>query len=347
MMRLAALIMALTVAVLPGSALAQNAQAILAEKPPKLLSEYGFFEGPGIASPVDGVVEYDLATPLFSDHALKFRHVHVPAGQQASWSEGEAFEFPVGSALVKTFAYPADFRAPDRDIRLIETRLLLRQADGWKAYAYVWNDAQTDAELKIAGKRLPVSFVDAQGTAAEFSYAVPNRNQCKGCHDVGGNVTPIGPKARNLNRVAPDGGGNQLAQWVERGMLASAPSPEHWPAGVDWRDEGSSVEARARAWLDVNCAHCHRRDGPASNSGLFLVALETDPVALGIGKRPVAAGRGAGDNEFDIVAGKPEESILLTRVESTEPGVMMPELGRNLEDQAAVELLRKWILTLR
>ncbi len=327
--------------------------AILVDKPPKRLSAYGFFEGlakgTGISKPAEGIVEYDLITPLFSDFAVKTRHVHVPEGQAAIYSEKEAFDFPVGSALIKTFAFPADFRRPDEDIRLIETRVLLRHEDGWQAMAYVWNADQTDAELKIAGKRLDLSFVDMKGEAVSFSYAVPNKNQCKGCHAIDGEITPIGPKARNLNRDfshGSDAASNQLAWWADHSLLEGLPESGVQQA-ANWLDADASLDLRARTWLDVNCAHCHRPEGPASNSGLFLTFDEPNPVARGIGKRPVAAGRGAGDNQFDIVPGHPERSILITRVESTEPGVMMPELGRALTDERAVDLLRQWILTLR
>ena len=329
--------------------------AILAGKPPKFLSEYGFFSaietGSGITNPAPGIVGYDLITPLFSDFALKYRHVHVPEGSVAKYDDSEAFEFPVGSALIKTFAFPADFRHPGDDIRLIETRVLLRQAEGWLALAYVWNDEQNDAELKIAGKRLPFSFIDGDGNEVSFSYAVPNKNQCKGCHALNGEITPIGPKARNLNRdydhgtYQQQGPANQLAFWAEKGLLEGLPA-SGVPKAAYWLDETAPLEARARTWLDVNCAHCHRPEGPASNSGLFLTYGEESPVARGIMKRPVAAGRGAGSNQFDIVPGHPEQSILMTRVESTEPGVMMPELGRALTDERSVALLREWILTL-
>lgn len=334
--------------------------AILAEKPPRLLSAYGFFEGikagSGISKPAQGVVEYDLATPLFSDFAVKIRHVHVPEGKPAKYTVSEALDFPVGAALVKTFAFPADFRHPQENVRLIETRVLLHQADGWKAMAYVWNEEQSDAELKIAGKRLDLSFVDTKGEEVSFSYAVPNRNQCKGCHAISGQIAPIGPKARNLNRDFDHGADqagnmgagprNQLQWWAANGLLAGLPD-EGVEKAVDWLDEKAPLDARARAWLDVNCAHCHRAEGPASNSGLFLTWGENSEVARGVLKRPVAAGRGAGDNQFDIVPGRPEQSILITRVASTEPGVMMPELGRALTDERAVEMLRQWILTLR
>ena len=63
------------------------------------------------------------------------------------------------------------------------------------------------------------------------------------------------------------------------------------------------VAQRARAYLDVNCAHCHNREGAASNSGLYLGLEESDPTAIGLFKRPVAAGRGRGGFEFVIEPG--------------------------------------------
>ncbi len=331
----------------PGRAV--SIEAILSDKPPKLLSEFGFFADPAAQVPAEGVIPYDLNTPLFSDHAQKHRFVYVPEGKTAAYDAAEAFEFPVGSALIKTFAFPADLEKPDEDVRLVETRVLLKHEDGWQTWAYVWNDAHTDAELKIAGAKVPLTLAGTADGQVSFTYSVPNKNQCKGCHALSGGIVPLGPKARNLNRnIAYEGGEeNQLAHWSSTGILSGAPSPEDAPAVPDWRDEMAPLEARARAWLDVNCAHCHRREGPASNSGLFLTYWETDPVALGIGKRPVAAGRGSGGHEFDVDPGDPDGSILIHRVGSTEPGVMMPELGRVLEDTAAVELLRAWVSSLR
>ena len=331
-----------------GVAWAGNFPAILAEKPPRLLSQYGFFNGPGISNPAVGVVDYDLATPLFSDNAVKFRNVIVPDGMPAQYDGDEVMDFPVGTALIKTFAFPADSREPEKNLRLIETRLLLRQENGWQALAYVWNEDQSDAELKVAGKRLTVDFIDKAGEPVSFEYAVPNKNQCKGCHSINGEISPIGPKARNLNHGFDYGEGteNQLARWIGTGLLTGAPQPADAPSVPDWLDETAPLDARARAWLDINCAHCHRREGPASNSGLFLTWSEKDQTAYGINKRPVAAGRGSGGLHVDIAPGKPEESILLYRVVSDEPGVMMPELGRSLTDPRAVELLRDWISSL-
>ncbi|MBO6903274.1 MAG: hypothetical protein JJ864_18210 [Rhizobiaceae bacterium] len=319
--------------------------AILAKRPPKLLSEFGFFADMWAQTPAKGVVPFTINTPLFSDKALKYRFVYLPEGATADFVADEAFEFPAGTALIKTFAFPADFRAPDKDIRLIETRLLLRGENGWNAWAYVWNEAQTEAELRIAGAKVRVEAAAEDGSPLDIAYSVPNKNQCKGCHALNGEIVPIGPKARNLNGDLSyaDGTRNQIDHWIEQGMLNGAPAVSEIDAVPAAFDGAAPLDARARAWLDVNCAHCHRRDGPASNSGLFLTWGESDRTALGVLKRPVAAGRGAGDREFDIVPGDPDGSILIFRVDSTEPGVMMPELGRSLGDPDAVRLLRDWI----
>lgn len=318
--------LAFLLALLPFAAAAVDQAALMAKKPAKWLSAYGLFADGPAQIPTTGVTPYDLATPLFSDHAEKLRFVWTPS--PASYDPKEAFEFPVGSVLIKTFAYPDG-------AGLIETRLLIRQAAGWKAWPYVWDAEKGDARLRLAGARFDIPH-DGQ----IISYRVPNANQCKGCHMRGGAITPIGPKARNLNHEFDyeDGPQNQLAEWISRGHLTAAPDP---PPAADWRT--GDLNTRARAYLDVNCAHCHRRDGPASNSGLFLTFGEEERAAWGYRKRPVAAGRGSGGLAFDIAPGAPEASILIYRMQSPEPGVMMPELGRSLPHAEGIKLISDWI----
>lgn len=63
-------------------------------------------------------------------------------------------------------------------------------------------------------------------------------------------------------------------------------------------------------------------------------------------KPPVAAGRGSGGFAYDIVPGDPDQSILLYRLNSTDPGIMMPELGRWTIYQEGVALIRAYIESL-
>jgi uncharacterized repeat protein (TIGR03806 family) len=319
--------------------------ALLAETPAPKLADYRLFTDASGRKPNTGLTPYALNTPLFSDYAEKIRMLYLPPGKAAAYRPDGVLDFPVGATLVKTFAYPADFRRPNDQIRYLETRLLIRKATGWVALAYVWNADQTEAVLKRAGTRLDVSFTDAAGKAVHVDYAVPNQNQCKECHQLDKTLVPIGPKARNLNGDFAYAGGaeNQLAHWSRLGLLAGAPQPAQAPRTAHWDNPAEPLPARARAYLDANCAHCHQPRAIASNSGLFLNLEETRPAQLGVGKGPVAAGRGAGDLKVSLSPGHPDDSILVYRMASTEPGVMMPELGRSLTHAEGLKLIRDWI----
>ncbi len=326
---------------------------------PERLSAWGLFVGEQADHiPAAGVEPYDLNTALFSDYALKFRFMRLPDGPggavvPAHYRETGPFEFPVGTVIAKTFAYPADFRVPEEGLRPLETRLLVHEEDGWIGLPYIWNAGLTDAELQIVGGPLEVSWIDAEGARIDHTYRVPNANQCKTCHRTDGErVLPIGPQAAQLNRhfdySAPDGPtvrDNQLERWRRIGFLEGAPPAAEAPRAPVWNAASSgSVDERARTWLDINCAHCHNLTGSGRTSGLDLRKDHEDRTRLGLYKHPVAAGLGTGDRIYAVVPGKPDESILLYRLESTHPGIAMPEIGRGLVDVEAVALIRQWIL---
>jgi uncharacterized repeat protein (TIGR03806 family) len=333
-----------------GAAPTLNAAAVdearlLAAEPAQTLDAYHLFSDAAGRVPNAGLTPYSLNTTLFSDYAEKFRYVFLPPGEKAEFTLDGVLAFPVGTTLIKTFAFPADFRQPNEKFRYIETRLLIHKPDGWNALTYVWNDAQNEAVLERAGLRVKIEFVDPSGAPRAIDYEVPNVNQCKQCHSFAGTVIPIGPKARNLNGDYSYVGGieNQLAHWTRVGILSGAPDSSQVPRLPRWDDKTAPLAQRARAYLDVNCAHCHNREGLASNSGLYLTYEESDATALGILKRPVAAGRGSGGMQFSIAPGHPEQSILLYRMISTEPGVMMPQIGRTLSHAEAIDLIRDYI----
>lgn len=291
----------------------------------RVLGEYGFFQDRAMSEASDFVYPYELNTPLFSDGADKLRYIYVPEGAKLKADGDGLLKFPVGSAIIKTFAF-----GEGEDQRFIETRVLLHRADGWLALPYRWNAEQTEARLALAGGRVDLTTPAGE----EISYRIPNKNQCKACHSVDGEVIPIGPKARNLS-------GEWLAQMHGGGVLDAV------PVGADslpkWSETSASTDKRARAYLDVNCAHCHRPGGGASNSGLDLSWEQTDAFAIGVNKPPVAAGRGAGGLLVSIEPGEPDKSILVHRMNSNEPGIAMPELGRSTIDHKAVALMRDWI----
>ena len=323
-----------------------NSNLILADAFPDKLSEFEFFVDDSAQEPHEKVIPYELISTLFSDYSYKQRWVYVTNKAKASYVKDWVFDFPEGSALIKTFYYPVDERNPDLGKQLLETRLLLRKKDGWEAVSYAWNEQQNEAYKKIAGKTINASWIDFMGDERQVRYRVPNVNQCKECHAAKDAITPIGPKAKNINKdfSFEEGDFNQLAYWMKKEIIDSF--PEDLVSPVDWRDESKDINDRARSYLDVNCGHCHSPTGNANSTGLYLNLVETRDINLGIYKKPVATGRGSGGNKYSIVPGKPDESILLYRMESMDPGIMMPESGRALTHQEAVEMVREWITQL-
>lgn len=312
------------------------------------LSDYGFFKEPmSDLQPVsDRIMPYDLNSTLFTDYSLKQRFIYIPNGKSAEYDSMEVLDFPDGTVLIKNFYYTADFRDSSLPKDIIETRLLIKRGGTWDAETYLWNDEQTEATRHIAGKVLPVSWIDLQGDAQTVNYLVPNKNECKGCHEYKSELIPIGPKTRHLNRDYPfaSGTANQLNKMVSLGMLNGMPGANVAPKLPVWNDPTTGTLAeRARAYLDINCGSCHNPHGPANNSGLHLEYHVTDPEEWGVCKAPVAAGNGSGGRLYDIVPGDPDGSILVYRMEVNDPDIRMPELGRSLEHTEAVDVIRQWI----
>ena len=292
------------------------------------------------------VIPYDLNTPLFSDYANKYRFVWMPPGASAEYRGDTAFDFPVGTIFVKSFAFPAAGQ-PGKE-RLIETRLLVHANSGWVPLPYVWDDSQRDATLQVVPAPVDISFSDSSGQTLNFTYHIPNTNQCADCHSNNRVLQPIGPKARNLNKPFSyaDGPSNQIAYWVKAGYLRNAPSPDTLPRIPRWNDSSDGTLAdRARAYLDNNCAHCHQPGGSAGYTGVDFRWNHFDLAHSGICKRPNSAGNVAGLT-YDIVPGRPDDSILIYRVASTAPKTMMPQLGRSIVHTEGVTLLRQWIASL-
>lgn len=348
-----------------------------ADEIPERLSEWGILIADGASLRLnERVVPYELNTPLFSDYALKLRTVWMPAESSALYRSDVEFDFPVGSIISKTFHYRYAGREGDAPVRvikaegeavldadgeldmeqhfLVETRLLIRYEKGWKALPYVWNAEQTDAFLETAGEVLNMELLYESGEIESIAYVVPDTNQCAACHtpDHASKVLrPLGPKARQLNRNYSYGSAvsNQLDYWRSAGLLegfdGSARSGA--PRIANWSNPGdATLEQRARAYLDVNCAHCHNPKGAADTSALNLNLEAALDRRFGICKAPVAVGRGSGNRPYDIFPGRAEDSILLYRMEDADPAIAMPELGRATNHVEGIGLIREWINSL-
>jgi len=313
--------------------------------PYKTLSEYGFFSGDMYKlQPNNNVLPYELNSPLFTDYALKKRFIWMQHGQSASIiKEEEIFNFPNATILIKNFYYSKETY---REKQIIETRLLVKTNNEWIAYPYVWNEDQTEANYKVTGKVIRVDFNNPTGEKQTINYVVPNKNQCKNCHNNNNKIAPIGPTPMNINkeiRYAEGDVENQLTKWSKEGYLSNYEDQKEYKKLPKWKNVSENIVDRARAYLDINCAHCHNPKGSANTSGLFLSYQQENSTKLGVFKTPVATGRGSGGFVFDIYPSKASKSIFMFRMSSTEPDIMMPELGRVSVHKEGVDLIRSWI----
>jgi len=316
------------------------------------LSVYNLFVDPRRQIPNAGVIPYELNTPHFADYATLRRFIWMPEGKSCQYQGDGSLRYPVGATIILTIGYAHDLRMSKRDLRLVETRLWIRRADGWDGAQYVWNVKADEAHLSLAGEHVDVDWIDAAGVRQHHLFRVPNRNQCLQCHEINDQVVPLGPlNARNLNRRFSYASGerNQLRHWVQIGYLTGLPDDlTDVPRIPNWSDPASGdLDSRARAYLDMNCSSCHQPGGIAMTSGLDLRYEQSEPVRYGIFKAPVAAGRAAGNGRFVIEPGKPDRSILVRRLESTDPGIRMPLVGRDRVHAEGVELIRHWISEMR
>lgn len=308
----------------------------LARVPYATLSEYGFFVGDLAAEqPAAGVIGYRVAAPLWADHAEKGRFIVVPDGARFDTRDPDHWTLPVGSTVIKSFSYSTDARDPEGTRTLIETRLLIHEADGWSGHTYLWNAEQTEATRLVPGKRLTLTTLDAAGVEASRPYVVPNTNQCKNCHEIDDRLRTIGLSTRQMH--------HEFMALIEAGLLSEVPTNDA-PLVSPFGD--APIDQRARAYLDANCGHCHRPGGDGGPSGLVLLASETNPASFGVCKSPVAAGPGAGGRLHDITPGQPDQSIFIYRMSSTDPEIKMPEIPNLVVDEDGVALISAWIAQL-
>lgn len=323
------------------------------------LSEWHLFSDAAQQSPAERVVPYDVIAPLFSDYTSKWRFLHVPKDAVIGYLADDVWDFPVGTILVKTFAYADDLREPNGPRRLLETRLFWHEPDGWSAHTYIWNDEQTEAFREVGGKFIPLDFIGGDGQSVHNDYRVPNTNECADCHhvdDVAGAaiVGPLGPKTWQLDRSFDYGAGpvNQLDHLASLGLFdAEVPAASDRDRLVDPTDASEDLSLRARSYLDANCSGCHRQGGSATQSDLQLDFRSTDPAGSqpsmwGVCKVPTSAGGATCGLTYDIVPGEPDQSIVVCRMQSTDIEARMPPLGSKIVHEEGLELMREWIASL-
>ncbi|MGC6421421.1 MAG: hypothetical protein ACON43_01260 [Flavobacteriaceae bacterium] len=223
------------------------------------LSAYNIFDGaPKNLIPAAGFETISINAKLFTDYAYKQRLIKVPYGTQLKKSPDHALEFPNGTLLTKTFYYYNDERDTSQGRNIIETRLLIKEAGNWNAATYRWNDMQTDAILEKNGYEKQISWINQMGHTRTTSYKIPTSNECIACHLSNQSVIPLGATIKNLNTLIKQNNKtiNQLIHFQNIRILNDFPVWDA-PFMVDYNDPDASLSDRGRAYLAINCAHCH------------------------------------------------------------------------------------------
>lgn len=334
-----------------GGGISAPVQLDLTQVPLPKLSDYHFFLGAlKEQSPAYGVVPYQPASSLFSDYAHKKRFVWLPKNTKASYNgDDNVLEFPVGAVLIKTFYY--DNVQPTNTTKIIETRLLIRKSDGWHLYDYIWNAEQTEALLDNNGNGyfVPITWIE-NGSTKSTTYKIPSQTECVTCHKIninhtanGEKETPIGPKPQNLNTLYNYGTStkNQLEKWKLMGYINNTlPPVTSIYSTVDWRDTSKPLALRARSYLDINCAHCHREGGHCDYTPQRFNFSNTNNYTAGICLTPLFQ---VPDHPYVIKAGDANQSEIIYRLDTTEGSEMMPIIGRTLIHTEGVQLIKDWI----
>ncbi|MDG5489936.1 fibronectin type III domain-containing protein [Psychroserpens sp. SPM9] len=286
------------------------------------MSEMNLFAGTlEDLQPTPYAFEYDLNTALFSDYAHKQRFIVLPEGEKLTY-DGEGLPlFPDNTLIAKTFYFNNDETDLSLGKHIIETRILIKIDGSWETGDYVWNEAQTEAVLDLDGGIVPVTWIDANGESNSINYEIPSDTDCFTCHATYGEKTPIGPKLRTLNFSV--NGTNQLQQLIDNNLIEGLTDPSSVSVLPRWDDASHySLEERARAYFDINCAHCHIQGGFCEEQSTLNLAFET------------------AFEESNILQRK---NSILTRIQSTIPEYGMPYIGTTILHDEGVDLLIEYL----
>jgi uncharacterized repeat protein (TIGR03806 family) len=305
----------------------QNVSCMAVVPPAAKLSATGCVDANQPTEPAPGLIPFAINSELWSDGAVKERHLALPEEAQIAIDDDGDFSFPPGTVLKKEFSLAG---------RRIETRLLIRAENGaWSGFSYEWDENQSDAALLSGGKTVTLS----SGQAWRF----PSSFECTRCHNPGaGHV--LGPELAQLNRsfhyAATGRSANQVTTWSQIGLFSNPPAlpPDELPRLADPRDDDAPVSDRARAYLHANCSHCHR-PAPGACPGDLRFATPFAEMQI-CQQRPPLGGFG-----FDghlLTPGDTELSLIYNLM-GRRGFAQMPPLATSIVDEAGLAVIGEWI----
>ncbi|HMJ90088.1 MAG TPA: hypothetical protein VK530_09740, partial [Candidatus Acidoferrum sp.] len=314
-----------------------------AERPPETLAETGAFTDLASLTPNPGIVPYDINVPFWSDGAQKRRWFSIPNPDDKLTPAGPGmWNAPVGTVWIKHFDLEM-VKGDPLSARRMETRFLVRHAEGVYGVTYEWNDAQNNATLvPVEGKDRTFSIND-NGTLRQQTWHFPGQNECNSCHTPVAGFS-LGFNAAQMNRsfTYPNGTDNQLRVLQRAGYFKGASGGGK--ALVSPSNQRAPLETRVRAYLAANCSQCHQPGGPARAN--WDARYSTPKARTGLVNGPLADNLGDPANRV-VAPHSSERSVLLQRLASTDPRLRMPPIASSVVDEEGVALVTEWINSLR
>ncbi|HLV14114.1 MAG TPA: hypothetical protein VKY41_02960 [Xanthomarina sp.] len=285
------------------------------------LSQLNLFTGNlNNLTPSNRTFIYKLNTTLFSDNSYKQRVLALPEGTAMEYMDDGLPSFPNNTVIAKTFYYLNNENNEAEGRQLIETRLLIKKNGLWEMGNYKWNAQQTDAVLDNTTSTVPINYTNTDGNPVNINYVIPSAQNCIDCHRSDTQIVPIGPKLRAVN------GNNQLQNWIANNYIANLSSASEVSILPNWEDTTNfTLEERARAYFDINCAHCHSAGGSCGDQSNLRLSYNT-PFS----------------NTF-ILEGK--ENIDF-RMSSYMDGISMPLIGTTMIHTDGYNLISEYLNTL-
>jgi hypothetical protein len=246
---------------------------------PPTLADTGAFSDLIHLTPNAGVVPYELNVPFWSDGAQKTRWFCLPDtnltvgfDREASWS------FPPGMVWIKHFGLRLTNEVPD-SVRRIETRFLVRTANGVYGVTYRWDHSQTNATLVATEGWTKTLTIQRPWRNAHASLALSQSRRMSALSFANRRLGLGFQHAATQSRV-------QL-RWSHEQPDCGAQSGCYFSSNVTGihtlralaaaTNTAWSLEYRVRSYLAANCAQCHQ---PGTDCLAKWDARITIPTAL-------------------------------------------------------------------
>jgi putative heme-binding domain-containing protein len=329
--------------------LARNSQAGQVAKFPRKLSETGLFAGVAARKPAPGVQPFEITSPLWEDGAEASRLIalrdtstvvtsvrHQPGRRGNEGRVDYTTTWPKHAVLARTITLGRlAVKTAERD-KPVETQVLHYDGENWNGYSYRWNEAASDAELVPAegaemNLRVPAD-PNAVGTGTrDYTWRFQSRAECLRCHN---SRTPV---ALAFNPGQLRGvGKRQMDALIDAAIVDS----NFFEQTRTSSEHSVGENASARAWLQVNCAHCHTAHAGGSVSIFLNQELLTAQMNV-VDAAPMQGGFGLKEPKV-VAPGDPWSSVLAVRMAKSGNG-HMPLIGARDVDVAGLRLIEDWI----